>query len=89
MIGVHLRFTTRQTLPTVRGTLQSRSRRSFVLYAKAAHNMPDQVVICGGGIIGSATAYYLTLQGVKPILVEKSGIACAASGINEYPCNKI
>jgi len=51
--------------------------------------MPDQVVICGGGIIGSATAYYLTLQGVKPILVEKSGIACASSGINEYSCNKI
>lgn len=42
--------------------------------------MPDQVVVCGGGIMGVATAYYLTLQGVKPTLVEKRGIACAASG---------
>ena len=45
-----------------------------------ASSMPDQVVICGGGIIGVATAYYLTLQGVRPLLVETSGIACAASG---------
>ena len=47
--------------------------------------MPDQVVICRGGIIGVATAYYLTLQGIKPILVEKKGIACAASGVAVSP----
>ena len=58
-----------------------RSRRSLTLSAQPAKkSMPDQVVICGGGIIGVATAYYLTLQGVKPLLVEKGGIACAASG---------
>ena len=43
--------------------------------------MPDRVVVCGGGIIGVATAYYLTLHGVRPTLVEKKGIACAASGV--------
>lgn len=48
----------------------------------SARSMPDHVVICGGEIIGVATAYYLTLQGVKPIVIEKRGIACAASGIS-------
>ncbi len=58
-----------------------RSHRSLTLSAQPAKkSMPGQVVICGGGIIGVATAYYLTLQGIKPLLVEKSGIACAASG---------
>ena len=58
-----------------------RSRRSSTLSAQPAKkSMPDRVVICGGGIIGVATAYYLALQGIKPLLVEKSGIACAASG---------
>ena len=51
-----------------------------VCVASGRSAMPDQVVVCGGGIIGVATAYYLTLQGIKPLLVEKSGIACAASG---------
>ena len=45
-----------------------------------SHNNTDQVVVCGGGIIGVATAYYLTLQGAKTTLVERTGIACGASG---------
>ncbi len=53
-----------------------RSPRSLTLSAQKS--MPDHVVICGGGITGVATAYYLTLQGIKPLLVEKSGIACAS-----------
>ena len=58
-----------------------RSRRTLALSAQPAKkSMPDHVVICGGGIIGVATAYYLTLQGIKPLLVEKCDIACAASG---------
>src|SRR5215475_5156328 len=39
-----------------------------------------RVVICGGGVIGAAIAYFLTRRGVKPIVVERTGIACAASG---------
>ena len=39
-----------------------------------------QVVICGGGVIGAATAYFLSLRGIKTIVVERSAIACAASG---------
>jgi glycine/D-amino acid oxidase-like deaminating enzyme len=39
-----------------------------------------RVVICGGGVIGAAVAYFLTRRGVRPIVVERTGIACAASG---------
>ncbi len=39
-----------------------------------------QVVICGGGVIGAATAYFLTGLGVEVTLVERCSIAAAASG---------
>ena len=38
------------------------------------------VVICGGGVIGAATAYFLTRRGVDVTVVERTGVACAASG---------
>ena len=38
------------------------------------------VVICGGGAIGASTAYFLACRDVAVTLVERSGIACAASG---------
>lgn len=40
-----------------------------------------RVVICGGGIIGAATAYYLATQhGVAATVVEREELAAAASG---------
>ncbi len=39
-----------------------------------------RIVICGGGAIGAATAYYASLAGAEVIVVERSGVACAASG---------
>ena len=46
--------------------------------------MPDDqtltVVICGAGVIGASTAYFLALRGVAVSLVERRGVACAASG---------
>jgi glycine/D-amino acid oxidase-like deaminating enzyme len=39
-----------------------------------------RIVICGGGVIGASIAYFLSRRGVKPIVVERAGIACAASG---------
>lgn len=39
-----------------------------------------RVVICGGGIIGACTAYFLALRGVATVVVEGTGVACAASG---------
>lgn len=41
---------------------------------------PAQVVICGAGVIGAAVAYYLSLRGIRATIIERSGVACAASG---------
>src|SRR5215207_6184961 len=38
------------------------------------------VVICGGGAIGASTAYFLGLHGVAVTVIERTGVACAASG---------
>jgi glycine/D-amino acid oxidase-like deaminating enzyme len=39
-----------------------------------------RVVICGGGVIGASIAYYLSQRRVEVVVVERAGIACAASG---------
>lgn len=41
---------------------------------------PRRVVVCGGGVIGVCAAYFLAKKGASVILVEKSSVACAASG---------
>src|SRR6266481_10048266 len=38
------------------------------------------VVICGGGVIGAATAYFPSCRGVKATVIERTGLACGASG---------
>ncbi len=45
--------------------------------------MPDDradVVICGGGVIGVAIAYYLAKRGVPSQIIEADGVASGASG---------
>ncbi|XP_054823546.1 putative oxidoreductase TDA3 [Prosopis cineraria] len=44
------------------------------------HQPPNRVVVCGGGVIGVCTAYFLAKKGAAVTLVEKSDVACAASG---------
>ncbi|MDO9562890.1 MAG: FAD-dependent oxidoreductase [Bradyrhizobium sp.] len=39
-----------------------------------------RVVICGGGVIGACTAYFLSRRGVEVIVVETAEVAAAASG---------
>ena len=39
-----------------------------------------RVVICGGGVIGACTAYFLARRGVEVVVVECTGVANAASG---------
>ncbi|HTV44063.1 MAG TPA: FAD-dependent oxidoreductase [Stellaceae bacterium] len=39
-----------------------------------------RVLICGGGVIGAATAYFLACRGVEAIVIERAGLGCAASG---------
>lgn len=41
-----------------------------------------EIVIIGGGVIGSAIAYNLAGRGMKPVVVEKSDIGGEASGAN-------
>ncbi|MBV8754787.1 MAG: FAD-binding oxidoreductase [Hyphomicrobiales bacterium] len=38
------------------------------------------VLICGGGVIGASTAYFLARRDVSSTVIERAGIACAASG---------
>jgi glycine/D-amino acid oxidase-like deaminating enzyme len=39
-----------------------------------------RVLIVGGGVIGATLAFFLTRRGVKPIVIERTGVANAASG---------
>ncbi|MFN8633540.1 MAG: FAD-dependent oxidoreductase [Chloroflexota bacterium] len=39
-----------------------------------------RVVVCGGGVIGASTAYFLSRRGADVTVVERAGVACASSG---------
>jgi glycine/D-amino acid oxidase-like deaminating enzyme len=39
-----------------------------------------RVVICGGGVIGACTAYFLSRRGIEVTVVERTEVADAASG---------
>ena len=41
---------------------------------------PKRIVICGGGAIGVAIAYFLSRRGAEPIVIERHTVAGAASG---------
>ena len=41
---------------------------------------PKHIVICGGGAIGVAIAYFASRRGARPIVIERHAIAGAASG---------
>jgi glycine/D-amino acid oxidase-like deaminating enzyme len=38
------------------------------------------VIVCGAGVIGASVAYFLARRDVPVTVVERSGVACAASG---------
>lgn len=42
--------------------------------------MPLHVAICGAGIIGATTAYFLARRGAVVTVIERRAVACAASG---------
>ncbi|XP_071693620.1 D-amino-acid oxidase [Rutidosis leptorrhynchoides] len=44
------------------------------------HPPKKRVLVCGGGVIGVCTAYFLSKKGAAVTLIEQSSIACAASG---------
>jgi glycine/D-amino acid oxidase-like deaminating enzyme len=39
-----------------------------------------RVLICGGGVIGASIAYFLSRRGVGVTVIERVGVASAASG---------
>jgi glycine/D-amino acid oxidase-like deaminating enzyme len=39
-----------------------------------------RVLICGGGVIGASLAYFLSRRGVQVVVIERTGVACGASG---------
>jgi glycine/D-amino acid oxidase-like deaminating enzyme len=39
-----------------------------------------RVLICGGGVVGALIAYFLSRRGAEAIVIERMGLACAASG---------
>jgi len=41
---------------------------------------PRHVIVCGAGVMGAAVAYFLARRGVAVTVVERTGVACAASG---------
>jgi glycine/D-amino acid oxidase-like deaminating enzyme len=42
--------------------------------------MTKRIVICGGGVIGAAIAYFTSRRGARPIVIERHEVAGAASG---------
>lgn len=43
-------------------------------------SVAKRIVICGGGAIGAAIAYFLSRRGARPVVIERHEIAGAASG---------
>ena len=41
---------------------------------------PRHVIVCGAGVVGASVAYFLALRGVAVTVIERTGVACAASG---------
>ena len=41
---------------------------------------PRHVIVCGAGVVGASAAYFLARRGVRVTVIERSGVACAASG---------
>lgn len=39
-----------------------------------------RVLVCGGGVIGTSIAYFLSRRGADVTVIERTGVACAASG---------
>ncbi|GAB4849016.1 hypothetical protein Ancab_003828 [Ancistrocladus abbreviatus] len=75
--------------PFIRSTVTSRAsvatsvtliRCSSSMEAPSTTEPRHRVVVCGGGVIGVCTAYFLSKKGAAVTLVEQSSVACAASG---------
>ena len=41
---------------------------------------PRHVIVCGAGVVGASVAYFLARRGVAVTVVERTAVACGASG---------
>src|SRR5215470_2308841 len=41
---------------------------------------PRHVIVCGAGVVGASVAYFLARRGVAVTVVERTSVACGASG---------
>ncbi|BAT75627.1 hypothetical protein LR48_Vigan01g191900 [Vigna angularis] len=54
--------------------------RAKSIESSSLMDQPKKVIVCGGGVIGVCTAYFLAEKGAAVTLIEMSDVACAASG---------
>ncbi|CAJ1893833.1 unnamed protein product [Sphenostylis stenocarpa] len=54
--------------------------RAKSIKSSSPMDQSKRVVVCGGGVIGVCTAYFLGAKGAVVTLIEMSDVACAASG---------
>ena len=75
--------------PVCEGTVSGNRSSRISLTDPVPHASADEVfgkdkakriVICGGGAIGVAIAYFLSRRGGQPIVIERHTVAGAASG---------
>src|SRR5437773_10464222 len=41
---------------------------------------PRHVIVCGAGVVGASVAYFLARRGVAVTVLERTAVACGASG---------
>jgi glycine/D-amino acid oxidase-like deaminating enzyme len=59
---------------------QTRARSGAAQAIESEGEQHMRALIVGGGVIGTSIAYYLAARSVDVIVIERSAIACAASG---------
>jgi glycine/D-amino acid oxidase-like deaminating enzyme len=56
------------------------TRDCTTLSGEPAMASSRHVIVCGAGVVGASVAYFLTRRGVRVTVIERTGVACAASG---------
>src|SRR5262249_24970228 len=55
-------------------------RSPGAMSSAASRSSRMRVLICGGGVIGASIAYFLSRRGAQAVVIERTRVACAASG---------
>ncbi|CAN0064405.1 unnamed protein product [Scytosiphon promiscuus] len=73
-------FSSRTSATSASSSASGKRSRGLMSMGSPPLGAEERVVIVGGGIVGASTAYHLALRGIKPVVVERSKVAAAASG---------